>query len=117
MAIASTFVFKRPSVLPGFGLALGFTLVYLILIVLIPLGGLILRTASLGQSEIFRIVTDPRTVAALRLSFGTAVVAAASEPAADKPATIAPKVLPVPGETFVVKGSQAFVMLPAKAGR
>jgi sulfate/thiosulfate transport system permease protein len=76
MAIASTFVFKRPSVLPGFGLALGFTLVYLSLIVLIPLGGLILRTASLGPSEIFRIVTDPRTVAALRLSFGTAVVAA-----------------------------------------
>jgi sulfate transport system permease protein len=76
MAIASTFVLKRPSVLPGFGLALGFTLVYLSLIVLIPLGGLILRTASLGPSEIFRIVTDPRTVAALRLSFGTAVVAA-----------------------------------------
>jgi sulfate/thiosulfate transport system permease protein len=76
MAIASTFVFKRPSVLPGFGLALGFTIVYLSLIVLIPLGGLILRTASLGPSEIFRIVTDPRTVAALRLSFGTAVVAA-----------------------------------------
>jgi sulfate transport system permease protein len=76
MATASTLVFKRPSVLPGFGLALGFTLVYLSLIVLIPLGGLILRTASLGPSEIFRIVTDPRTVAALRLSFGTAVVAA-----------------------------------------
>jgi sulfate/thiosulfate transport system permease protein len=76
MAIASTFVFKRPSVLPGFGLALGFTLVYLSLIVLIPLGALILRTASLGPSEIFHIVTDPRTVAALRLSFGTAVVAA-----------------------------------------
>jgi sulfate transport system permease protein len=76
MATASSFVLKRPSVLPGFGLALGFTIVYLCLIVLIPLGGLILRTASLGPSEIFRIVTDPRTVAALRLSFGTAVVAA-----------------------------------------
>jgi len=76
MATASSLVFKRPSVLPGFGLALGFTIVYLSLIVLIPLGALILRTASLGPAEIFRIVTDPRTVAALRLSFGTAVVAA-----------------------------------------
>ena len=76
MATAAPFVLKRPSVLPGFGLALGFTLVYLCLIVLIPLGGLILKTASLGPSEIFRIVTDPRTVAALRLSFGTAAIAA-----------------------------------------
>jgi sulfate transport system permease protein len=76
MATASSFVFKRPSVLPGFGLALGFTLVYLSLIVLIPLCGLILKTATLGPSEILRIVTDPRTVAALRLSFGTAAIAA-----------------------------------------
>jgi len=76
MATAAPFMLKRPSVLPGFGLALGFTLVYLCLIVLIPLGGLLLRTASLGPLEIFRIVTDPRTVAALRLSFGTAAIAA-----------------------------------------
>jgi sulfate transport system permease protein len=76
MATAAPLVLKRPSVLPGFGLALGFTLVYLCLIVLIPLGGLVLRTASLGPAEIFRIVTDPRTVAALRLSFGAATIAA-----------------------------------------
>jgi dipeptidyl aminopeptidase/acylaminoacyl peptidase len=45
------------------------------------------------------------------------VVAVASEPAADKPTTAAPKVLPVPGETFVVQGSQAFVMLPEESLR
>jgi len=76
MATATPLMLKRPSILPGFGLALGFTLVYLCLIVLIPLGGLILKTASLGPAEIFRIVTDSRTVAALRLSFGAAFIAA-----------------------------------------
>jgi dipeptidyl aminopeptidase/acylaminoacyl peptidase len=48
---------------------------------------------------------------------GLSAVAVASEPAADKAATAAPKVLPVPGETFMVKGSQAFVMLPAEGLR
>ena len=40
--------FKRPSVLPGFGLTLGFTLAYLSLIVLLPLAALVLRPAELG---------------------------------------------------------------------
>jgi sulfate transport system permease protein len=68
--------FRRPSVLPGFGLTLGFTLVYLSLIVLIPLAGVILRSASLGLSGILAIAADPRTLAALKLSFGGALIAA-----------------------------------------
>jgi sulfate transport system permease protein len=58
-------------------LALGFTLTYLSLIVLIPLAGLVLNTASLGWAEFWRLATDPRTLAALRLSFGASFLAAA----------------------------------------
>jgi sulfate transport system permease protein len=68
--------FRRPSVLPGFGLTLGFTLVYLSLIVLIPLAGVITRSAGLGISGILAIAADPRTLAALKISFGGALIAA-----------------------------------------
>jgi len=68
--------FKQPSVVPGFGLTLGFSLVYLTLIILIPLSGLAWRSAALGWADFWRIVSDPRTVRALQVSFGTALVAA-----------------------------------------
>jgi sulfate transport system permease protein len=68
---------KRPSVIPGFGLTLGFTLTYLGLIVLIPLGGLILRSSSLGFSGFWALATDARTLAALKVSFGLSFFAAA----------------------------------------
>ncbi len=67
---------RQPSALPGFGLALGFTLAALSLIVLIPLAALVLRAASIGPADFFAIARDPRTLAALRLSFGTALIAA-----------------------------------------
>jgi sulfate transport system permease protein len=67
---------KGRSVIPGFGLTLGFTLIYLSLIVLLPLAGVFVRTAGLSLSEIWSIATDPRTLAALRLSFGAALIAA-----------------------------------------
>lgn len=67
---------RQPSALPGFGLALGFTLAALSIIVLIPLAALVLRAASIGPAEFIKIATDERTLAALRLSFGTALVAA-----------------------------------------
>lgn len=70
------FQWKRPSVLPGFGLALGFSLVYLTLIVLIPLAGLVLRSSTLGWSNFIEIATDERVVDALTVSFGTAFAAA-----------------------------------------
>ena len=67
---------RQPSALPGFGLALGVTLAALSLIVLIPLAALVLRAASIGPSAFLEIATDPRTLAALCLSFGTALMAA-----------------------------------------
>ena len=76
MAGARGLALKRPSALPGFGLALGFTLTYLSLIVLIPLAGLVLKSATLGLAGFLDVVTGPRTLAALRLSFVTALVAA-----------------------------------------
>src|SRR6476660_1568288 len=67
---------KRPSAIPGFGLALGFTLTYLSLIVLIPLSALVLKSATLGVVGFWDTVTSARTLAALRLSFLTSLFAA-----------------------------------------
>src|SRR3954471_13051975 len=69
--------FSKPSVVPGFGLALGFSLAYLTLIILIPLSGLAWRSAALGWSEFWAIATDERVVKSLELSFGASLIAAA----------------------------------------
>jgi sulfate transport system permease protein len=63
-------------VLPGFGLTLGFTLTYLSLLVLIPLAGLFVKSASLGMAEFFGAVFSPRALASYRLSFGASFAAA-----------------------------------------
>jgi sulfate transport system permease protein len=76
MAGARGLALKRPSAIPGFGLALGFTLTYLSLIVLIPLAALVLKAASLGFSGFLDIVTASRTLAALRVSFVISFIAA-----------------------------------------
>jgi sulfate transport system permease protein len=73
---ARTIRWRRRSVLPGFGLSLGYTAAYLSLIVLIPLAGLAVRTASMGWNEFWALAMDPRIVAALQLSFGAAMIAA-----------------------------------------
>jgi sulfate transport system permease protein len=67
---------KRPSVLPGFGLTLGYSLIYLGVIVLLPLAGLVLRPVELGWQGFLHAVLEPRVLAALRLSFGAALIAA-----------------------------------------
>lgn len=67
---------RQRSILPGFGLTLGFTVAYLGLVVLIPLLGLFLRTARLSWDELWTTVTDARVLAAYRLSFGASAVAA-----------------------------------------
>lgn len=67
---------REPSVLPGFGPALGFALAYLGLIVLMPLAALVLRPWELGFSGFFAAVSAPRVLAALRLSFGAALIGA-----------------------------------------
>jgi len=74
-AVANSWRFKKPSVLPGFGLTLGFALFYLSVIVLIPLAALLLRPWELGVDGVFAAVTAPRVVAALQLSFGAALIA------------------------------------------
>ncbi len=67
---------RRHSVLPGFNLALGYTLLYLGLIVLIPLSAAFIKTASLSWPAFWETVTSPRVVASYRLSFGASALAA-----------------------------------------
>ncbi len=67
---------RQPGPLPGFGLTLGFSLFWLSLVVLVPLLALLLRAAGLGPAGWWQIATDKRVLAALQLSFGTALVAA-----------------------------------------
>jgi sulfate transport system permease protein len=62
------------GVLPGFGVSLGYTLTYLSLIVLIPLAGLVVKSASLSGAELWHAVASPRALAAYRLTFGAALV-------------------------------------------
>jgi sulfate/thiosulfate transport system permease protein len=68
---------RKPSVIPGFGLTLGLTLSWLGLLVLLPLAALILKAANLGLMGFLASVTTPRVLAALRLSFGLSLLAAA----------------------------------------
>src|SRR5580698_1569045 len=79
MSAIGVTVFRRRnrSVLPGFGLSLGFTIFYLSVIVLIPLAALVIRPFSLGLDGFWAAVTTPRVLASLRLSFGMAFLAAA----------------------------------------
>jgi sulfate transport system permease protein len=66
----------RKSIIPGFGLTMGFTLAWLSLIVLLPLSALFLRAAGLGWSEFLAVGFSARAMAAYRVSFGTALAAA-----------------------------------------
>jgi len=68
--------FRKPSVIPGFGLTLGFTIAYLTLIILIPLSGVVWRTTGLGWAAFWQIATDERTVNSLKISFGASLIAA-----------------------------------------
>ncbi|KAA5601822.1 sulfate ABC transporter permease subunit CysT [Blastochloris sulfoviridis] len=74
---ATTFRFRQPSALPGFGLTFGFAVTYLSLIVLIPLGVLVARASGLGLEGLWQTATSPRVLAALKLSFGVSFAAAA----------------------------------------
>ncbi|AOZ06837.1 sulfate ABC transporter permease subunit CysT [Cupriavidus malaysiensis] len=67
---------QRFTVLPGFGLSLGFTLFYLALIVLIPLSATFLKTFTMSWQVFWNTVSAPRVVASLQLSFGASLVAA-----------------------------------------
>ena len=65
-----------PSVLPGFGLTLGFAGLFLTFIVLIPMAALVIRAGSLPLEEFLRIATEPRALASYRLTFGASFLAA-----------------------------------------
>lgn len=67
---------KKKHLLPGFGLSLGYTLVYLSLIVLIPLAAVFIRTTELSLHEFWAVVTTPRVVATYKLTFGASLLAA-----------------------------------------
>jgi len=67
---------KQHSVLPGFGLTLGFTLTYLGLLVMLPLTTLVICTASMTFGDFWKVVTAPQVVSAFKLSFGASLIAA-----------------------------------------
>jgi sulfate transport system permease protein len=67
---------RKQTVVPGFGIALGFTVSYLGLVVLIPLSTIFAKSAGLGWGGVWEAVTSPRVLAACRLSFGASLIAA-----------------------------------------
>ncbi len=67
----------EPRILPGFGPALGFTLLWLSVVVLAPLAALVLSALRMPPAEIARIVAAPRVAASIRLTFGLALASAA----------------------------------------
>src|SRR5476649_1120812 len=69
----TTFTFRKPSALPGFGLTLGITVAYLSLVVLIPLAATFAKTATLDWATFVRAVTAPRVLASYRLTFTAAL--------------------------------------------
>ena len=77
MAFALTHKLKTPSILPGFGVTMGFTLAYLILVVVIPLSGLFFSTVQLTWEQFVDTVTAPRVMHAYKVSFGLSLAAAA----------------------------------------
>jgi sulfate/thiosulfate transport system permease protein len=68
--------FRQPSILPGFGLTLGYTTFFLSAIVLVPLAALVMKATTMGWSDFVRVILDPRAVASYRLSFGASMLAA-----------------------------------------
>jgi sulfate transport system permease protein len=67
---------KRPSVLPGFGLTLGFSIFYLSVIVLIPLSGLFVKTSTLSWGQFWETITTGRAIASYQLTFGASLIGA-----------------------------------------
>ncbi len=71
-----TLELKQKSILPGFGLALGFTVLYLSLLVLIPLSATFLKASSLSWQQFWHIATSHRAIASYQLSYGASAIAA-----------------------------------------
>jgi sulfate transport system permease protein len=73
---APSYKLKQHSILPGFGLSLGYTVLYLSLIVLIPLAAIFVSAGSLTPGQFWAAITHPRVLASYRLSFGASFIAA-----------------------------------------
>jgi sulfate/thiosulfate transport system permease protein len=71
-----TLLLKKRTILPGFGLSLGYTVLYLSIVVLIPLSAIFFKTATLTWDVFVETITDPLVMAAYRLTFGASLVAA-----------------------------------------
>src|SRR6266436_9142512 len=67
---------QRFSALPGFGLTMGFTLLYLSVLVLIPFAALVIRASELSWADFWRLATSERALAAYRLTFSASLIAA-----------------------------------------
>ncbi len=67
---------KKKSILPGFGISLGYTIFYLSIIVLIPIAGLFIRTSELSFNEFWSVITEERVLASYKISFGASFFAA-----------------------------------------
>jgi sulfate transport system permease protein len=99
---------KKRSVLPGFGLTMGYTVLYLSLIVLIPLAALVIKSASLGWDGFWAAAWNPRVVASYKLTFATSLVAATINAFFGLVAAWTLVRYPVPGKKFI----DALVDLP-----
>ncbi|AIE59980.1 sulfate ABC transporter permease subunit CysT [Bacillus methanolicus] len=67
---------RKPNLLPGFGLSLGFTMLYISLLVLLPLSMIFFHTISMGWKDFWETISEPRVVASYKLSFGASFAAA-----------------------------------------
>src|SRR5690606_7571538 len=73
---ALNYSFKRKKILPGFGLTMGFTILYLSFFLFLPVSTIFLKSFSLSFNEFWDIVTDPRVMESYKLSFGAAFISA-----------------------------------------
>ncbi len=92
---------KSRSVLPGFGMTMGYTVLYLSLIVLIPLAALIIKTGSLGWSGFWAVAFTPRVIASYKLTFFTSLIAAIVNTICGLIVAWTLVRYPVPGKKFV----------------
>jgi sulfate transport system permease protein len=74
--IAIPWQLRKRSIIPGFGLTLGFTIFYLSLIVLLPLSATLVQTSKIGWHHFWHVVTTPRALASYELSFGASLIGA-----------------------------------------
>ncbi len=99
---------QRRGTLPGFGLSFGYVLFYLGLLVLLPVGALLLHAASISPARLWQLVTEPRAMAAYRLSFGAAFAAAVVNTVFGVPVAWTLARIELPGKTLL----DALVDLP-----